>query len=248
VVDDGSVFSWGSGRHGELGLGGSQLAAPEPTLVASVRDYDISSVYCGWQHSVFFSSRSGYVFTCGNNRHGQLGVPKASESARSLPAKVIDASGSLLQCSQVAVGWHFVLCLSMDATLVSWGKGSHGQLGLGSLESVEVPTAIRFEDPVASIACGSEHTMVITKQGYLFTCGWGEHGNLGTVASGHDAEAGLSVCGVTSLPGHGDTENRSSLTKVQFFDDRGWQVVSVKAGGAVSIALARRRPTKIMSM
>lgn len=56
-----------------------------------------------------------------------------------------------------------------------------GDLGHGNFESVAVPTAVPFHNPsgIRSIACGSEHSLVVTKDGELFSCGWGEHGNLG---------------------------------------------------------------------
>lgn len=54
-------------------------------------------------------------------------------------------------------------------------------LGHGNFASVAVPTAIPFHNPsgIRSIACGSEHSLVITNDGELSSCGWGEHGNLG---------------------------------------------------------------------
>ncbi|KAJ0410429.1 hypothetical protein P43SY_002761 [Pythium insidiosum] len=92
---------------------------------------------------------------------------------------------------------------------------SHGQLGLGRFEGVHAPTPVPFSDKVEAIACGSEHALVLTEQGELYSCGWGEHGNLG----------------------HGDQENRCLLTRVEFFAARGLRVQSVAAGGAVSIAV-----------
>lgn len=136
-TESGEVYSWGAGRSGELGLGDAALVAEHPTLLRSFASdsvLKIRRVLCGWQHSVFHAT-SGEVFTCGSNRHGQLGTPAASSKVNGVP-RVVKAPGGgggdegpgELLASHVAVGWHFVLCLAAG-TLVSWGKGSHGQLG-----------------------------------------------------------------------------------------------------------------------
>ncbi|TMW62840.1 hypothetical protein Poli38472_005458 [Pythium oligandrum] len=215
VLADGSLHSWGTGRHGELGLGKEQLVAPHPTKINMVEPCD--RVYCGWQHTIVHNTRTGGVYACGNNRHGQLGVPTTQETARYQFQRVEISSDTALHVRQVDVGWHYAVCLASDGRLYAWGKGTHGQLGLGAYETMQMPTALPFEGRVQALACGSEHTLVVTEDGGLYTCGWGEHGNLG----------------------HNDKENRSLLTRVAFFDDNQQKVESIVAGGAVSIAVAR---------
>lgn len=184
--DDGAVFSWGAGRHGQLGLGDDVLAMDRPQRVIALDGTGIQRVRCGWEHSVFHA-RSGQVLTCGSNRHGQLGVEGAAKR-QALPILVTatapDGNVAPLLAAQVDCGWHFVLCLTADARkLVSWGKGSHGQLALGTTDNRRRPCAIGFPgETVRQVACGSEHVLVVTDSGDLFTCGWGEHGNLGTRA------------------------------------------------------------------
>ncbi|GMF40879.1 unnamed protein product [Phytophthora fragariaefolia] len=189
---DGEVFSWGSGRHGQLGLGDGILKTESPVCIEALNGAAITNVFCGWEHSVFRSS-SGEVFTCGNNRHGQLGVQNSMSAAAdtprerrkqviALPVRVADPHNKCLalRTAQIGCGWHYVLCLTEGGNLVTWGKGSHGQLGLGELENAYEPQIVGFTYPVQQIACGSEHSMVVTSTGDLYTCGWGEHGNLGT--------------------------------------------------------------------
>jgi alpha-tubulin suppressor-like RCC1 family protein len=192
---EGDVFAWGSGRHGQLGLGAKILKTESPKHIEALRGKAITNVFCGWEHSVFRSSH-GEVFTCGNNRHGQLGwqqtsAPVAGESSRdkrkqvnALPVRVADPHDSRLglRTVQVGCGWHFVLCLTEGGELVAWGKGSHGQLGLGELENASEPQLVSFPSTIQQIACGSEHSMVVTNSGDLYTCGWGEHGNLGKLS------------------------------------------------------------------
>jgi hypothetical protein len=184
VTLDGAVYSWGTGRHGQLGLGDETLATDQPRQIVTLSGTGIQRVRCGWEHSVFHAT-SGKVFTCGSNRHGQLGVE--SDAKRQMIPVVVtvaapDGSTTPLVAVQVDCGWHFVLCLAAggDRKLLSWGKGSHGQLALGATDSRHHPCAIDFPGGVVrQIACGSEHVLVATNDGEVFTCGWGEHGNLG---------------------------------------------------------------------
>jgi alpha-tubulin suppressor-like RCC1 family protein len=70
-------------------------------------------------------------------------------------------------------------------TMLTWGVGSHGQLGLGDRSSRLIPTRVRTKEvfdgsSVLMAACGSEHnTLVVTKAGKLWSWGKEEHGTLG---------------------------------------------------------------------
>lgn len=194
VGGDGGVFSWGTGRHGQLGLGDDVLVADRPQRVAALDAAGIKRIRCGWEHSLFHAG-TGEVYTCGSNRHGQLGIRSqtsagASKKRQAVPVQVQiecnDQPATPLLAEQVDCGWHFALCiLSRSEELVSWGKGSHGQLALGSFENQHLPSIIDFQHRVQQIACGSEHVLVVANGGELYSCGWGEHGNLGTNARHH---------------------------------------------------------------
>ncbi|DAZ93686.1 TPA: hypothetical protein N0F65_008194, partial [Lagenidium giganteum] len=218
---DGQAFAWGSGRQGELGLGEGITKAPEPRLITGIDRVGV--VHCGWQHTVL-QTQDNTVYTCGSNRHGQLGLGARATSdikAVSTPTQVFVAAEQALVTPMLGVGWHFVLGLDSSGVLYTWGKGSHGQLGQGKGESLHRPSAVKAmaDITITHLACGSEHSMVVTNSGELFTCGWGEHGNLG----------------------HGDTANQMQFTRVEFFHEQGLHVLSAIAGGAVSMALVRRR-------
>lgn len=217
---DGDVFAWGTGRHGQLGFGDATLKSEVPKRIEALNGTAITHVLCGLEHSVFRSCNSE-IFTCGNNRHGQLGSSIASENLErqgyNLPVRVTDPrdSSQSLRAVHVDCGWHFVMCLLKTGELVTWGKGSHGQLGLGGVENAREPKIVPFSHPIRQITCGSEHTMVLTTCGDLYTCGWGEHGNLG----------------------HGDKANQLLLKRVVYFSNLRQDVISIAAGGAVSIAV-----------
>ncbi|ETV75315.1 hypothetical protein, variant 1 [Aphanomyces astaci] len=208
---DGRVFAWGKGRSGELAMGPHVTDVAVPTVVPSLTGQPIRRVCCGWQHSVFLTDL-GHVWTSGSNKHGQLGVAnslRGFEPCRALIDDVID---------DVAVGWHHVVCIGQSGVVYSWGKGDLGQLGSGVFESTSTPQPIPVGDrtsPIVQVASGSEHSLFVTAAGDVYSCGWGEHGNLG----------------------HDDTANVASPTKVEYFYARRVRIERCVAAGAVSIAI-----------
>ncbi|XP_029622144.1 probable E3 ubiquitin-protein ligase HERC6 isoform X1 [Salmo trutta] len=60
-----------------------------------------------------------------------------------------------------------------------WGDGSSGQFGL-HFENVSVPIAGNiFSDKVTEIACGEQHTLFLTVDGRILSCGRNSKGQLG---------------------------------------------------------------------
>lgn len=60
-----------------------------------------------------------------------------------------------------------------------WGDGSSGQFGL-NFENVSVPTAGNiFSDKVTEITCGEQHTLFLTVDGRILSCGRNSKGQLG---------------------------------------------------------------------
>lgn len=69
--------------------------------------------------------------------------------------------------------------------IYSWGKATSGQLALGETddELVDTPKLVPFYDgftmKVVDIACGAEHSVFLTNDGMVYTCGSNDFGQLG---------------------------------------------------------------------
>jgi len=71
VTEDGKMYTFGGGEHGQLGHG-DKVNKVKPTLVQALEMIFLQQITCGWSHSVALTSK-GEVFTWGNGDHGKLG-------------------------------------------------------------------------------------------------------------------------------------------------------------------------------
>ncbi|GFG40937.1 hypothetical protein Cfor_04032 [Coptotermes formosanus] len=64
-----------------------------------------------------------------------------------------------------------------------WGNTVNGELGLGGIEEEHIlsPRELNFSKAtnIKEIACGSYHTVIVTGDGEVYTCGSNDHGQLG---------------------------------------------------------------------
>ncbi|XP_055011555.1 RCC1 domain-containing protein 1 isoform X2 [Boleophthalmus pectinirostris] len=91
-----------------------------------------------------------------------------------------------LQAKSLAVGPEHVILLSATGAVYTWGQGSHGQLGHGSLTSEEEPRAVEalWGVPMKSVAAGGWHCCCISATHDLYVWGWNEIGQLGLPSRG----------------------------------------------------------------
>ena len=87
------------------------------------------------------------------------------------------------KCISVMCGQEHVLLLTENGRVLSYGRGSRGQLGHGDVENV-VDGAAKLIDgldgvPIKSIAVGGWHSMALSREGDVYVWGWNESGQLG---------------------------------------------------------------------
>lgn len=78
LTAEGTVFSWGSNRFGQLGVGinnndASCKACLVPTIIKSLKKIRVLGVAAGEAHSLCFSDKCE-IFAWGSNKNGQLGL------------------------------------------------------------------------------------------------------------------------------------------------------------------------------
>lgn len=71
MTEQGTLYAFGKGNFGSLGLGGTVFAAA-PKLIAKLSNKRIVSIACGMYHSLALSD-IGDVYSWGRGFEGQLG-------------------------------------------------------------------------------------------------------------------------------------------------------------------------------
>ena len=147
---------------------------------------------CGLGHTLTLSE-DGTVHSFGKNEFSeQLGL--ALYHNVSLPTPI----PNLPKIKLIACGANFSVCVDYEGFIWSFGENNCGQLGTGTVKSLyvhNVPQKVQNIPPVLSVACGSEHTLIITNDSNLWSCGKNEFGQLCL----GDTERGCSIPQKTSF-------------------------------------------------
>ncbi|XP_065840918.1 uncharacterized protein [Oscarella lobularis] len=180
VVIDGDLYTWGESHNGRLGNGdivaeGGRWSSPLRVEILHMMGTKVLAVSCGAEHTVALCTDGVYAW--GSGQYGQLGL--ADTRTRTRPVLIPELSDKY--CIAVACGQYHSMALTGDCRTWSWGWNVHGQLGLGHIEDVLIPTRVKSLDSydVLKIAVGYSHTVVLTSTGRLLTFGSNYLGQLG---------------------------------------------------------------------
>ena len=177
VAADGSVWTWGSNDHGDLGYptpGGN--SNPTPHQVPGLSG--VKQVAAGDNFTVALLS-SGEVWTWGANGAGQLG--DGTRTDRTTPARNLTGYG----ITQVSAGADFALA-RRPGSVWAWGANYAGQLGNGSTAADSATPVIvdRRTQNATQIVAGSYHAFVVDPDGSLWAWGSNTRGQLGLGSAG----------------------------------------------------------------
>ena len=192
-----SVYSWGTGNDGQLGVyfvqGGktTSFSVPTPQNVVGLNGKNVVDVSCGINHSAAVTE-SGQVYTWGKNNYGQLGLGDDvdGESMMIFPELVEGLKG--VKITSVSCGHFHTAALSDDGHVFTWGWGGSwmngaGALGQGDKKSRSEPQLVEalVDDGVVvkEIDCGKAHMLARSEDGTVWSWGKGEYGRLGNGGS-----------------------------------------------------------------
>ncbi|KXJ09918.1 secretion-regulating guanine nucleotide exchange factor isoform X2 [Exaiptasia diaphana] len=198
LLDDGTVWSWGDNKKGQLGIPGLQMKRVlKPMKVSRLMEKCIQ-VIAGSQHSAVLTE-SGQVFCWGSNQHGQCGLPVSSEAGLFDEPQLIGGALSNHNVTSIHSGWsHLIAQIGVD-DVYSWGRSDYGQLGLGDEIVLQryssFPSKIPNLNNIKHMMCGAEHNIALLENGKVLTWGWNEHGICGS-----QDEANIHRPRLVSLP------------------------------------------------
>ena len=141
---DGTVWTWGLNRAGQLGIANS---TPQAVLPQKVTKYEskyqgeifefknIIKIAAGTDFALALDA-DGNVYSWGLNSYGQLGYSNYYYGSRNMPIKITAISSIV----DIKAGDSFALALDADGRVYSWGRNTHGQLGLNTIDGSQHPT------------------------------------------------------------------------------------------------------------
>ena len=185
-----------------LGVGGDQASSEIPALINSVN----VPVCAAAGQSIFAAiDQSGRLYTWGLNIDHSLG--RATEQMNASPGVV----HGLPALHRVALGDNFMIALSREGEVFSFGNNSAGQLGLGHLRIVGSAERVQFNaskdtpsstiasretaskptTSIKSIAVGATHVLALCCEGNVYAWGSNQYGQLGHQRNRYDSQPTL---------------------------------------------------------
>jgi len=182
AVENGVVLTVGMGDVGQLGLGPDVEEKTRPAMVPDLKD--IVAVAAGGLHTVCLD-KHGKVYTWGNNDEGALGRITACEEDN-FESGQVQLEGKVIQ---IAAGDCHTVALTTEGKVFAWGcfRDNNGPLGfVEKCEMQKTPVQLLEKIPVIKVACGNNFLALLSFDGFVYTAGCGEVGQLGRL---HEAFA-----------------------------------------------------------
>ncbi|WGD36877.1 hypothetical protein [Lysinibacter sp. HNR] len=159
------------------------------TIVTGVAAPGFAAVEASLASALALTSE-GEIFTWGGNPSGELGNG-SSEWFSEIPGTIrTDNIPGGVAFIAIAAGDNHMTALGDDGIAYVWGNNSSGQLGIGTIDNVidtpvpfststtEIPPGVQIVD----LAAGSEHTLALGSDGWVYSWGSNISGQLGNGA------------------------------------------------------------------
>ena len=225
LKDDGTLWGAGDSSYGELGLEGGRLSAFTQLKADGAPISGVKAVAAG-NNSTFFIDSEGSLWATGYNYYGELGLGTRVQQSS---FKKAESAGKDIKA--IAAGIRHTVLLKEDGTLWAAGYNYNGQLGLGADAQGDTADKDSFTEVkdagsgITGVAAGNYHTVILKKDGSVWTAGSNYWGQLGF----SDRSDHLSFTRVSD-------EKGNPLTGVKDIAARGNITVLLKADGSLLLA------------
>lgn len=184
---DTTVLGWGWDHAGLLDSVDAMVTSPRPVD----RLAGAEPLAVGYFHG-FARGANGKLLAWGKNELGELG--DGSRSPRSQPVEVALPEPVLA----VDAGLWTSAAIGASGKIYAWGDNAYGEVGDGTRRGASPrPGQVAGLPPMAAVAAGDAHSLVLAESGRIYAFGTNSHGELGlgntTMASGPQLLAGLSA-------------------------------------------------------
>ena len=176
LARDGSVYTWGAGTDGQLGIGPMPVIQfrtatpapmrfmPMPTRVPDLGE--VKAIAAGGRHSLALL-KDGTVRAWGFNRTGEVG--DGTTMNRDRPTMVPGVRDAIAIAASPALS----LALLANGTVMTWGGGNDNEKAEPTPKPVPGPKGVK------AVAAGLAHGVALTEAGTVWTWGGNAHSQLG---------------------------------------------------------------------
>jgi regulator of chromosome condensation len=187
LTDYGNLYGWGnykeeSGFLGFLNGSAKPLKQMTPLRVAFFEKHKkyIVAVASSYNATIALTSQ-GKVFEWGAMfQRVMRRAVRDSVIEKERKAQLEPSETQLSGIQKIYAGGEVQFALHNDGTVFGWGINGFGQLGGGDSTTHERPVKISgFPANVVDIACGAQHTLVLTQEGHVYSFGRNAYGQLG---------------------------------------------------------------------
>jgi alpha-tubulin suppressor-like RCC1 family protein len=177
IKTDGTMWVWGSGANGRLGLDDTSSRSSPVQLGALTNWLKITSgAYSNFAVAI---KTDGTMWSWGSNNAGQLGIGLSTAYNTSSPQQI----GALTSWANVSIGFNFAMAIKTDGTLWAWGGNSQGQQGVGNTTMRSSPIQVGALTAWSKISCGfrsdGAFCQAVRTDGTLWSWGFNRNGQLG---------------------------------------------------------------------
>jgi alpha-tubulin suppressor-like RCC1 family protein len=177
IKTDGTMWVWGSGANGRLGLSGT-TSYSSPVQLGALTNW-LKVTNGSYSNFVVAIKTNGTMWSWGSNTFGQLGISLSTAYNTSSPQQI----GALTNWANVSVGFNFAMAIKTDGTLWAWGGNNQGQQGIGNTSERSSPIQVGALTSWSKISCGfqsdGQFCQAIRTNGTLWSWGWNRIGQLG---------------------------------------------------------------------
>ena len=172
IKTDGTLWSWGWGSQGALGLNqsGPTLRRSSPVQVGSGTDWSTSSTaLAGSLYNSTAIKNDGTLWAWGGGGGGRIGDNNIIN--RSSPTQIPGTTWKM-----AANGESWTMAIKTDGTLWGWGTASRRGAPGPARSS---PTQVGTDTNWAYVNAGEMSSMAVKTDGTLWSWGYNQHGQLG---------------------------------------------------------------------
>ena len=187
-LPSGQIMCVGEGNTGQLGLGEDMTSRKKPYPIKALEDKSIKIISAGGMHSACITD-DHKIYTFGCNDEGALGRKCNGDEEEFIPMEVkIPTSDDQNENDEeakpvfITAGDSHCAVLASNGKVYVWGnfRDGSGVLGLVNHKSKEIaPVQLKLDEFIVKISSGTDHLVLLSKNGVCFTFGSGGVGQLG---------------------------------------------------------------------